>query len=308
MNNNILITGGRGLVGSNIPGGYKPTKMDMLLTSNGSINAQLLINPNVNAIIHCAAKVGGVKANTDQVADFYTRNVEINTKLLETVSNFNQFYDRRNPVKIVSLLSTCVFPEKAEHPLTSDQIHKGEPHPSNYGYAYSKRMLEVQSRAYRDQYGDNFVTVVPCNVYGMNDNFSIENGHVIPALIHKAYLAAEKGETLKVWGNGFSLREFIYAKDLGNILIWVANNYNDPEPLIISPDEENSISQVAHLIAKEFGIEVEFEPTKPSGQFSKPSDNSKLKELMPDFKFTPIQVGLRETINWFKDTYPDIRK
>jgi GDP-L-fucose synthase len=211
--------------------------------------------------------------------------------------------------KVVSFMSTCVFPADATYPLTPDQIHLGEPHQSNYAYAYSKRMVEVQSRAYRDQYGCNFVTVIPCNIYGKHDNFNLESGHVIPSLIHKCYLAKQYDTPFEVWGTGRAYREFIYAEDIGKLISWVMENYDDSEPLIISPDEEVSIAQIAQEIAyrMEFNGVIRYNQ-KLDGQLRKPSDNSKLKKLIGDFKFTTIEQGLEESIGWFVENYERARK
>ena len=115
--------------------------------------------------------------------------------------------------KLIAFLSTCVFPDDIEYPLTESKIHSGEPHSSNYPYAYAKRMVDIQIRAYREQYGLNYVSVIPTNVYGPNDNFNIDNGHVLPALIHKCYLAKNNNTDFSVWGSGKPLREFIYSED-----------------------------------------------------------------------------------------------
>ena len=211
--------------------------------------------------------------------------------------------------KVVSFMSTCVFPDDATYPLTPDQIHKGEPHSSNYAYAYAKRMLEVQSRAYRDQHGCNFVTAVPCNIYGPYDNFNLESGHVIPSLIHRCYLAKQNNTDFEIWGTGKPYREFIYSKDVAHITQWILENYDDPEPLIISPDEEINIAVLAQEIAWRtgFGGAIVFNE-QMEGQHKKPSDNSKLKSLLPDYKFVPIEVGLTESIEWFIENYEDARK
>jgi len=211
--------------------------------------------------------------------------------------------------KVVSFLSTCIFPEDAEYPLTSDKIHNGEPHPSNYAYAYAKRMLEVQSRAYRDEYGCNFVTVIPCNIYGPNDNYNLDSGHVIPSLIHKCYLAKKNNTNFEIWGTGRPYREFIYSKDVGYLTQWVLENYNDPEPLILSPDEEINIATLAQEIAWRMGFEGNIVYNQErDGIYKKPSDNSKLKSLVPDYKFVPIEMGLQESIDWFIKNYDKARK
>ena len=186
----------------------------------------------------------------------------------------------------------------------------GEPHHSNYPYAYAKRMAEIQIRAYREQYGLNYVCVIPTNIYGPNDNFNLDNGHVIPSLIHKCYLAKQSNTPFKVWGSGKPLREFIYSKDVAKLTEWVLDNYDEKEPIILSTSEEVSIKEVVDMIVKHMSFEgdVIWEDDKPDGQFRKPSDNSKLVKYLPDFKFTSLDEGLKETINWFLVNYKTCRK
>jgi GDP-L-fucose synthase len=170
-------------------------------------------------------------------------------------------------------------------------------------------MLEVQSRAYREQYGCNFVTVIPCNIYGPNDNFNLDSGHVIPSLIHKCYLAKKNNTDFEIWGTGRAYREFIYSEDVANISQWVLENYDSPEPLIISPDEEISIATLAQEIAWRMGYEGSiYYNQKMDGQLRKPSDNSKLKYLLPEYKYTPIQEGIQKSIDWFMENYEKARK
>jgi len=261
-----------------------------------------IVANNIDSIIHCAAKVGGIKANSEHLGEFYYDNIIMNSNVLEAA--------RITGIKkVVSFMSTCVFPADATYPLTPDQIHLGEPHPTNYAYAYAKRMLEVQSRAYRDQYGCNFVTIIPCNIYGKHDNFNLESGHVIPSLIHKCYLAKQNDTPFEVWGTGRAYREFIYARDVGKLTTWALENYDDSEPLILSPDEEVSIAVIAQEIAYRMGFNgVIRYNQKLDGQLRKPSDNSKLKKLVDDFKFTPIEQGLEESIDWFVENYERARK
>ena len=206
-------------------------------------------------------------------------------------------------------LSTCVFPDKVEYPLTPDKIHLGPPHYSNDAYAYSKRMADIQIRAYREQYGLNYKSVIPTNIYGPNDNFNLNNGHVIPSLIHKCYLARENKTDFTIWGSGKPLREFIYAKDVAELSEWVLENYNDSEPIILSTSEEISIKEVVDIIIENMNYKgnVIFDTTKPDGQFRKPSDNTKIKNCLPDYEFTSFEYGIKETIKWFEDNYPIIK-
>ena len=293
----IMVTGGSGLVGSAIHGQFKPTHEELDLMDLGSI-IDYIENNEITHIIHCAARVGGIKANMEHQGEFFYENIIMNSNVLEAARQCGV-------EKVVSFMSTCVFPDDSTYPLSPDQIHNGEPHSSNFAYAYAKRMLEVQSRAYREQYGCNFVTVIPCNIYGPNDNFDLDSSHVIPALIHKCYVAKENDTDFTVWGTGRAYREFVYVDDVATITKWVLHNYNEPEPFIISPDEEISVAVLSQSIMfKMVGNgTIIYDHTKPDGQLRKPSDNSILKRCLPDFKFTPIQEGLSKTINWFLEEY-----
>merc|ERR1711998_570048 len=144
--------------------------------------------------------------------------------------------------KVVSCLSTCIFPDDTNYPINESMLHSGPPHNSNDAYAYSKRLLEIHSKAYQEQYGDNFICVIPTNIYGENDNYSIEGGHVIPGLIHKCYLAKKNNEKFMVWGSGKPLRQFIYSQDLGRLIMWVLEKYQKKDSIILSVGEKEEVS------------------------------------------------------------------
>lgn len=307
-----LVTGGNGLVGSQFNGEIIPINSFICdLKDSTKVNDLLEFYTNknihgddvVDKIIHCAAKVGGVGSNMNFKGEFYYDNIMINTNIIESSRKYGI-------KKLVAFLSTCVFPDNIEYPLTESKIHLGAPHFSNYSYAYSKRMIDVQIRSYREQYGLNYTSVIPTNIYGINDNFNLDNGHVIPSLIHKCYIAKDTNTTFNIWGSGEPLREFIYNKDVAKITEWVLENYNEPEPIILSTSEEISIRDVVYMISElmNFKGKISFDLTKPDGQHRKPSDNSKLLNYLPDFKFTPLHEGLKETINWFIDNYEKVRK
>jgi len=304
---NILVTGANGLVGSQF-------KDVMGITSRiGDLRNPQMVDKifsvytdrehNVDRVIHCAAKVGGVGGNIKYKGEFFYDNIMINTNVIESARKYGV-------TKLVAFLSTCIFPDNVEYPLTELKIHAGKPHFSNDAYAFAKRMSEVQIRAYREQYGLNYTSVIPTNIYGPNDNFNIENGHVIPSLIHKCYLARENKTDLTIWGSGKPLREFISSKDVAELTLWVLDNYNESEPIILSNSEEISIKDIVEIIVElmNFKGNVIFDTDKPDGQFRKPSDNTKLKRYLPKYKFTPIQDGLKETIDWFENNYSTIRK
>ena len=304
MENKILVTGGYGLVGTEfVQKKYiKPTSIDVDFRNPNKVN-EFFSQNNFNGVIHCAAKVGGVGGNMSNKGEFFYDNIMMNTNIIESC--------RKNDIKnLVVFLSTCIFPNHVNYPLTESKIHLGPPHFSNDAYAYAKRMADVQIRAYREQYGLNYKSVIPTNIYGPNDNYNIENGHVIPSLIHKCYLARENKTDFTIWGTGTPLREFIFSKDVAKLTEWVLENYKEDEPIIFSTSDEISIKDVVDVIIELMNYKgnVVWDNTKPDGQYRKPSDNSKIKKYLPNFKFTPLYEGLKETIEYFENHYNIIRK
>jgi GDP-L-fucose synthase len=303
MENKILVTGGNGLVGSEFIGDhyYKPTSKEYNLKNTEDVNRLML--KKFDSVIHTAGKVGGLGGNMNHKGEFFYDNIMINTNVIESA--------RISGVKnLVAFLSTCVFPDNIEYPLTEKKIHLGPPHFSNDAYAYSKRMVDVQIRAYKEQYGLNYKSVIPTNIYGPNDNYDIKNGHVVPSLIHKCFLARENKTPLTIWGSGKPLREFIFSKDVSVLSEWVLHNYNENEPIILSTSEEISIREVVDIIVEimNFKGKVVFDTSKPDGQFRKPSDNTKIKNYLPNFNFTPLYDGMKETIEYFEKNYSIVRK
>ena len=307
--NKILVTGAYGLVGSQ----FKGEEYERI--GSGDIN---LLNQNYiedrfkwseklgelpDGIIHCAAKVGGIQGNMNNQGQFFYENISMNTAIIESARKFGI-------KKFVAFLSTCVFPDDVVYPLSPDKIHLGQPHSSNYAYAYAKRMADVQIKAYREQYGVNYFSVIPCNIYGPSDNYNLESGHVIPMLIHKMYLAKRDKTEFKVWGSGAPLREFIFSEDVARLTRLLYDSYDGEEPVILSTSEEISIGSVVEMIADimKYDGKITFDKTKPDGQHRKPSDNSVIKNLFPDFEFTTIQNGLIKSIDWFSQNYPKVRK
>jgi len=312
----VLVTGGTGLVGyglqeavkedssENIDEWYFASSKDANLCDRESTKA-LFEKFRPTHVIHLAAKVGGLFANLKYKVEFYRENMIMNDVVLELSKDFGV-------VKLVSCLSTCIFPDAVRYPIDETMLHLGAPHPSNEGYAYAKRMLDVTSRAYREEYGCNFVTVIPTNIYGPNDNFHIDSGHVIPGLIHKAYKAMRDDTTLTVWGSGAPLRQFLYNVDFGRLLLWTLRHYEEPNPLILSVPEsaEISIADAARAVHEGMNCrqEIVFDTSKADGQFKKTANNGKLMGLHPEFRFTPMEQGLRETCDWFKANYEIARK
>lgn len=308
----IMITGGTGLVGYGIQQIDSHYDHEFVFLSSKDCDLTNYENTlNVfkshapDYVIHLAAYVGGLFKNMNYKVDMYEKNTLMNCNVLKCCHECKV-------KKAVSCLSTCIFPDKTTYPINETMLHNGPPHTSNDAYAYSKRMLEVQSKAYQEQYGDNFICVIPTNIYGENDNYSLDDGHVIPSLIHKCYNAKQNNSKFVVCGTGSPLRQFIYSRDLAKLILWALENYNEKESIILSvgEKEEVSIKEVSKLIAEEFEYShmIEFDTSFSDGQFKKTADNSKLISLYDDFEFTPLDKGLKNSIHWFINHYDSCRK
>jgi GDP-L-fucose synthase len=301
MESKIITTGSRGLLGSALKkqlgdGHLYLTSKDLDLKDSLDTHANIYsVKDKYDTIIHCAAKVGGVKANMENNDLFFWENYQMNNSILESAyrSKYKNF---------VSILSTCIFPDDVEYPLTADKINLGAPHPTNYGYSYAKRLLGYQTSIFGNMIPEsNWISVVPTNLYGSNDNFNLNDSHLIPALIRKAYDASISGGDFVVWGDGTPLRQFVYSDDMAQIILWAIDNWKSDVPLMAVNEKEYSIKEVSMIIANRFGIsenKIIFDKTKPNGQFRKPA-----KSDVNWFEFTPLEVGLNKTIDWFIENY-----
>jgi len=316
----ILVTGGTGLVGKAIEHvinnetgrfGKLPGETWVFLSSK---DADLTSYESTHAafskykpthVIHLAAMVGGLFKNMKYPVDFFRKNVAINDNILQCSYEFKC-------KKVVSCLSTCIFPDKTTYPIDETMIHNGPPHDSNFGYAYAKRMIDVLNKAYHDQHQCHFTSVIPTNIFGPYDNYDLQDSHVIPGLIHKLYLAQKKNEDFVVWGSGKPLRQFIFSHDLAKLFVWTLREYEEIDPIILSVGEEDevSISDVAQAIAKamNFTGKLVYDTSKSDGQFKKTASNAKLRKYLPDFQFTPFQEGVDESVKWFIENYETCRK
>ncbi|XP_046669060.1 GDP-L-fucose synthase isoform X8 [Homalodisca vitripennis] len=306
----VLVTGGTGLVGKAIQHivSHEENRPDETWIFVGSKEADLrdykqtkdmITKYKPTHVIHLAAMVGGLYINMSHNLDFFRNNMKINDNVLQACFE-------EGVTKVISCLSTCIFPDKTSYPIDETMVHNGPPHPSNFGYSYAKRMIDVANHGYYEQHGKVFTSVVPCNVFGAHDNFDKQSSHVIPGLIRKLNDIMEQGgKQFEVLGSGKPLRQFIYSLDLARLFVWVLRNYESVEPIILSVDEsdEVSISQLAELIATAFQFdgEIVFNTSMADGQFKKTASNAKLRSLLPHFQFTPLSQAIQETVNWFKE-------
>ncbi len=315
----IIVTGGSGLIGSAIReiieahNGAQSDEQwiflssaDADLTDMNQTEEKIFKRYKPTHVIHLAAMVGGLFKNMRMGVEFFRQNMMIN----DTILHLSYKYGVE---KVVSCLSTCIFPNNTEYPIDETMIHNGPPHESNEGYAYAKRMIDIQNKCY-NKYGCKFTSVVPTNIFGKHDNFNLEDSHIIPAIIHKMYLAKATGG-LKIAGSGAPLRQFIYSLDLARLFIWTLRNYDDIDPVILSGDEQSEISikDVVELIAEaiEYTADIIYDTSLADGQYKKTASNKKLMGLLAqsgvDFKFTPMKVALKETVDWFINNYPNVR-
>lgn len=305
----VLVTGSNGLVGNALrellgENHVYHTRKDADLTDEKSTNEYITYhvkNSGIDTIIHCAAMVGGVQANSTNNETFFIENYKINNNVI--TSSFEN-----NIKNFVNLSSTCIFPDtNITYPLTADQIDIAPPHPSNHGYSYAKRLSGYQTKIIRQLTGNNWITIVPTNVYGPHDNFHPDHSHMIPGIIHRAYNCKENNEDFVVWGDGSPLRQFIHSKDLAKIILWSINNWDSDVPFMAVNDNEHSVMDIVKIVAKKFGIENDkliFDETKPRGQFRKPAKS----DIPKDYEYINIEQGITETIDWFIKNYKTLRK
>lgn len=308
----IIITGGSGLVGTAIRTiSQKYSEYEFVYISSREYDLTSMEKTREMFeiykpyyVIHLAACVGGLFKNMSDKVKMLEDNLMINFNVVKCSHEYKV-------EKLVACLSTCIFPDKTSYPINETMLHDGPPHASNDAYAYAKRILHIHCKAYRETYGDNFVCVIPTNVYGPNDNFNLLDGHVIPSLIHQCYLAIQDDGAFVVKGSGKPMRQFIYSEDLAELLMWTLLNY-DGELLILSVPEqaEVHISDVAKIIAKHMGYKdlIIYDEGYSDGQQKKTADNRLLQELYGSYNFKNIDEGIRKTVEWFVANYANSRK
>lgn len=293
----VLVTGGSGFLGKRL----QKHKPDWIYISSKNVDLtcpedtkKFIKSINPDAVVHLAAKVGGIKDNAEHPADFFIKNTKINLNVVDAC-----FALKVN--RVLASLSTCAFPnEVGKYPFTEEDLLYGPPADTNLSYGYSKRLLWVHINALRKQYNVNYSCFSPSNIYGPEDNFDLNTSHFVPAAIKK--IVNSSGE-VTFWGTGESLRQQLYVDDLCKAIPLMLDKHNTNIPMIVAPDENLSIKTMVETIclATNKNLKVKFDGTL-TGQHRKDGSNHKFKSLFPDFKFTSFYDGIKETIKWYEES------
>lgn len=302
----ILVTGGTGFLGKYVveqlqKQGCKeifiPTSKVYNLVEMEAVK-RLYKDSNPDIVIHLAARVGGIGANMNNPGSFFYENLMMGVQMIEQ--------GRLNGIgKFVALGTICAYPKFTEVPFKEENLWNGYPEETNAPYGLAKKMLLVQSQAYRKQYGLNCIFLLPVNLYGPKDNFDPEYSHVIPALIKKIYDAKKNGDkSIIVWGTGKASREFLYVEDAAEGIVLATEKYNSPEPVNLGAGFELSIEELVKLLCKlmDFQGRINWDNSKPDGQPRRCLDTSKAKAKFGFKAKTGFIEGLKNTIEWYNKT------
>ena len=310
INKRVCVTGGDGFLGSFVQKTLKehgateifiPTIDKYDLTDINDVR-RMLKDSQPDLIIHLAALAGGIGANRARPAEFFYKNLMMGVPLLHEAWE-------QGVSKFVAIGTICAYPKFTPVPFKEENLWEGYPEETNAPYGLAKKMLLVQSQAYREQYDFNSIFLLPVNLYGPRDNFNLETSHVIPALIRKMIDAEDLGEEKVVlWGDGSPTREFFYAGDAARGIVLAAERYNSSEPVNLGAGMEISIKDLALLIAKLTGFsgEIVWDTSKPNGQPRRALDTSRAKKYFNFEAEMPFEEGLKETIQWFKENKENI--
>jgi GDP-L-fucose synthase len=301
----VIVTGGTGFLGSYVVDKlndrgckniFVPLHKDLDLTKEADV-IRLYNTFKGDIVIHLASVVGGIGANRENPGSFFYDNLMMGTMTME--------YARQNKIKkFVGLGTVCAYPKFTSVPFKEEDLWNGYPEETNAPYGLAKKMLLVQSQAYRQQYGFNSIFLLPVNLYGPRDNFDQRSSHVIPALIKKCIDAVNEGKKeLVVWGTGKATREFFYVDDCAEGILLAAEYYNKSEPVNLGTGKEISIKNLVELLVKLTGFsgKVIWDRTKPDGQPKRCVDTEKAEK---EFNFRAkidLEEGLRRTIKWYKE-------
>ncbi|HXT02301.1 MAG TPA: NAD-dependent epimerase/dehydratase family protein [Elusimicrobiota bacterium] len=299
----VLITGAGGLVGHALrgllPGARFAARADADLTDLAAVE-RLFEETRPEKVVHLAADVGGVKKNAARNADLLASNALINTHVLNVAA-------RRGVSRLVSVLSSCAYAFYPDRPTTESDLHIGLPFAGNLGYGYSKRMLDVQTHLLAEQYGCRFSTITPATIFGPNDDWDLEDGHVLGSLIHKCFLAKRDGKPLEVWGSGRAVRQFVYSRDVARVLVAALDSFDGPGSTIVSDGPGITIGDLARAVARamDFDGPIVFDASKPEGALVRVIKSEAFERRFPGFMFTRFEDALRETARWFADNAGD---
>jgi GDP-L-fucose synthase len=305
----IFVAGHRGMVGSSVFEGLKKkgytnlitkTKQELDLLNQKAVST-FFENEKIDYVILCAAKVGGILANNTYRADFIYENLQIASNIIK--ASHDTCVD-----KLINLGSSCIYPRDSKIPIKEEYLLTGELERTNEPYAIAKIAALKMCESFHEQYGSNFYSLMPCNLYGPRDNFDPQTSHVLPALINKIYSARENNsKTIEVWGSGKPLREFLYVDDLANAAIYCLENVsaqdiysNNISHLNCGSDDEVSILELTNLIqqALDYQGDIVFDPSKPDGTFRKKMDNTRISSLGFKQKVN-IKEGIKKTCEWY---------
>jgi GDP-L-fucose synthase len=300
----IVVTGGAGFLGRHVVDKLRergctkvfvPRSRDYdLRTESGIVRMMRDARPDV--VIHLAAVVGGIGANRQNPGKFFYDNLIMGVQLIE--------HARLAGVeKFVAIGTICSYPKFAPIPFKESDLWNGYPEETNAPYGLAKKMMLVQSQAYREQYGFNSIFLLPVNLYGPHDNFDLETSHVIPAIIRKCLDAIEEGRnSVTLWGTGNATREFLYVEDAAEGIVSAAERYDGEEPVNLGSGEEIAIRDLAELIKRETGYrgEIVWDTSKPDGQPRRRLDTSRARELFGFSAKTGLAEGIRATVAWYR--------
>ncbi len=302
----VLVTGGNGFVGGHLVRRLcalgcaslaAPRKADYDLRDLNAV-VRLYEETKPTLVIHLASVVGGIGANRARPAEFFYDNLVMGTQLLDQAR-------RAGVPKFVAIGTVCAYPKFATVPFREDDIFSGYPEETNAPYGLAKKMLLVQSRAYRQQYGYNSIFLLPVNLYGPGDSFDPDTSHVIPALIKKCVEAVERGaDRIEVWGDGTPTREFLYVEDVVDGILLASERYDSSDPVNLGSGEEISIADLTRCVAAATGFEghIEFDTSKPNGQPRRKLDTSRARERFGFESKTTFAEGLKRTVDWYVTT------
>jgi GDP-L-fucose synthase len=301
-NKRVMVTGGNGFLGKNVVRTLQARGATVLVADQDRYDLRrledirrALAENRPHIVIHLAARVGGIGANLAHPGEFFYDNLMMSVPLLHESW-------QSGVEKFVALGTICCYPKFTPVPFREDDVWNGYPEETNAPYGLAKKMLLVQSQAYRQQYGFNSVFLMPVNLYGPGDNFDPANSHVIPALIKKCVDAKNAGDDhIVVWGDGTPTREFLYVQDAAEGIVLAAERYNESAPVNLGSAFEISIKELAELIVRLTGFpgKLIWDPTKPNGQPRRKLDTRRAKEKFGFESRVPFEEGLRKTIDWY---------